>query len=838
MIDLNDVNVLIDYGQNWDLYKDINNEIIQNNDLFTWIINKNKEKSVFNDCSGSNCLFNVFNVNLIDPIKFLQLNIIGNGKLAVYINGIEVLQTIVDGEELIKISSYYLVEGENMMVIKHDNNEKMLLKLEEVINDEVLDEIPIIKYNDKIFQPKESVLIDMTNIISTKLYLYFGEHQSNTFNGINLRIFNHNKPEKYVFRIIGENDGNSEVLNEISINKKVFENEIHFKNSFLKSYKYYSIEIVKESSNNIDQNILEIKEIHMINYDPIICKKEKNYPSIFENEMIVKKYEDDKIIIRKCNEGGKWLKEVDNLNKHMGNIKSHFKRGLDEMDEMDEDDDNPTTNPTNPTTIPTNPTTNPATNIPPVEAGCGNGICESLSNYKENPETCPLDCGIYQSDSNCGNGICDRYNDYVETYETCPEDCRDIANPADCYITNSCCGNGICEVAFGENRDSCSVDCSVECGDNICVYPSEDNESCPEDCEVLGDSIIGRNIKITLNDGVLYILSDKIIYEKQFKVIYSNITFSFENFNVNICFKLNRLNFDNFTTLITTELDEISSGIWTNDNSVIELINNAANEKKYKINEIIPLNESRVLFNNTRMFAGAIYDTEILLYQSRSILISENQVISISNGYIYPDGTATEYSNVNIGDITETFGLPSVREVDTSGNDDEPSSSTVVVVVVVVVVIVVILVILLVVMGFLYKKKRVKSNDSYDSENDKTVYLPTLKQLNIEIRPENNEIEMSNSSINELSKSGEKVRLEQKPLSHSGEKIHVPTENPVSESGEKIHVPIGEENPISDSGEKIHVTIEEEPMSDSGEKIRVMQDEKYLPTYNQSNIQI
>jgi len=53
------------------------------------------------------------------------------------------------------------------------------------------------------------------------------------------------------------------------------------------------------------------------------------------------------------------------------------------------------------------------------------------------------------------------------------------------------CGNNICDFP-DEDSNSCPEDCYAFCGDDICDDPDEDSSSCSEDC-YCGDDICDNN---------------------------------------------------------------------------------------------------------------------------------------------------------------------------------------------------------------------------------------------------------------------------------------------------------------------------------------------------------
>ncbi len=108
-----------------------------------------------------------------------------------------------------------------------------------------------------------------------------------------------------------------------------------------------------------------------------------------------------------------------------------------------------------------------ACRCPTGGSGCGDGCCMG-SICKEDPASCPQDCG-----TGCGNNICDP----GETPVTCSEDCD-----------RQSCGNGLCEGDDGETPESCASDCAAVCGNCICEA-GETWLSCPPDCGFCGDNV-------------------------------------------------------------------------------------------------------------------------------------------------------------------------------------------------------------------------------------------------------------------------------------------------------------------------------------------------------------
>jgi len=116
-------------------------------------------------------------------------------------------------------------------------------------------------------------------------------------------------------------------------------------------------------------------------------------------------------------------------------------------------------------------------------------FADELSSYAPQPITTPDD-GICDLDDECEP-------EAGETYANCPTDCPTECNLdgicqenigetkescEDCQLRVSQCNeDGVCEAEeFFENYVDCPLDCS--CGDGVCDYVEDADESCPEDC--------------------------------------------------------------------------------------------------------------------------------------------------------------------------------------------------------------------------------------------------------------------------------------------------------------------------------------------------------------------
>jgi len=112
---------------------------------------------------------------------------------------------------------------------------------------------------------------------------------------------------------------------------------------------------------------------------------------------------------------------------------------------------------------------------------CGDGTCD----LGETCIGCPADC-IFESAQACGNGLCEMADG--ENCETCPTDCRSNlgGNPS----TRFCCGGGEYGVDCTDDRCSDTYTTCVNhsalaycCGDTVCEG-AEDEISCEVDCAV------------------------------------------------------------------------------------------------------------------------------------------------------------------------------------------------------------------------------------------------------------------------------------------------------------------------------------------------------------------
>jgi hypothetical protein len=109
---------------------------------------------------------------------------------------------------------------------------------------------------------------------------------------------------------------------------------------------------------------------------------------------------------------------------------------------------------------------------------CGNGEC----NDDETFESCVVDCPV------CGDGVC-LYIDGAK--EDCPQDCVAPCgdgtcgpgeNPVDCPLDCGACGDGVCSY-YEILVVNCEKDCGEGCGDGVCAELTENEATCPADCQ-------------------------------------------------------------------------------------------------------------------------------------------------------------------------------------------------------------------------------------------------------------------------------------------------------------------------------------------------------------------
>jgi hypothetical protein len=119
--------------------------------------------------------------------------------------------------------------------------------------------------------------------------------------------------------------------------------------------------------------------------------------------------------------------------------------------------------------------------------GCGNGQCEEGEEEEAENNGCPADCSPV-----CGNKLCSPGENAI----SCPQDCASCGDGIcgmEEMLSGSCdldckaaCGNGLCQ--GGEDYKGCPVDCGY-CGDKVCGQ-DESGGLCFVDCqEGCGDKL-------------------------------------------------------------------------------------------------------------------------------------------------------------------------------------------------------------------------------------------------------------------------------------------------------------------------------------------------------------